>query len=153
METVPSDKLSKVVLAIKNAAYEEKQEIRSEEEIINSFLDRINEFKSGLAKTTKKIDPLVDKIEELTWILENPSSNDLSELNQLIVLAEDLRKSMIIKYVSFNYLRSKGIAKDEISNFKSTIDNFTEAYKDLQSAFFTLPKIEDFQEISRRLSL
>lgn len=153
METVPSDKLSKVVREIKNAAYEEKQEIRSEEEIINTFLDSINEFKSSLVKTVNKIEPLVEKIEELSWILENPTQDDLSELNQLIVLAEDLKKSLIIKYVSFNYLRSKGIAKDEISTFKSTIDSFTEAYKDLQSTFFTLPKRDDFQDITRRLSL
>ncbi len=55
--------------------------------------------------------------------------------------------------ISVNVIRSKGIAKEEIKNFKSAIDDLKDVASDLESRFFFLPKIPDFQETTKELSL
>lgn len=50
-------------------------------------------------------------------------------------------------------MRSKGIAKEEISNFKAAIDDLKDSYQDLESVFFFLPKMPEFKETTKQLSL
>ena len=45
----------------------------------------------------------------------------------------------------------KGIAKEEISEFKSALDDFREAYQDIASVFFILPNNPELQEITDSL--
>ncbi|MDE3211730.1 MAG: hypothetical protein KGM98_00740 [Bacteroidota bacterium] len=52
-----------------------------------------------------------------------------------------------------NSIRSKGIAKEEIKKFKTSIDDLREVASDLESRFFFLPRISDFQETTKELSL
>ena len=74
-------------------------------------------------------------------------------LNDLIASIKDAHSILIKQYVSLNYIRSKGIAKEEISKFKSSIDDLKESYQDLESVFFFLPEIPDFKETTKQLSL
>ena len=74
-------------------------------------------------------------------------------LNDIISLAKDLRSSLIRRYVSMNVLRQKGIAKKEIKEFKIAIDDLKETYEDWESIFFFLPKMPDFIETTKKLSL
>jgi 5-bromo-4-chloroindolyl phosphate hydrolysis protein len=60
---------------------------------------------------------------------------------------------LIRQYVSLYLIRSKGIAKEEIKNFKNTIDDLKENYQDLESVYFFLPEIPDFKETTKLLSL
>jgi len=92
-----------------------------------------------------------NRIEKITWY------NDLDEecymlINDLISAIKDLHSSLIRQYVSMNYLKQKGIVKEEIRDFKSTIDNLKENYQDLESVFFFLPKMPDFKETTKQLS-
>lgn len=74
-------------------------------------------------------------------------------LNDLISSAKDLRTSLIRQYISMNFFRKKGIAKEEIKNFKNSIDELKESYEDLESVFFFLPEMPDFVETTSKLSL
>ena len=100
-----------------------------------------------------KVDKIIDeRIEKLTWF-NTVNEECLRLINDLISSIKDLHSSLVRQYVSLNYIRSKGIAKEEISNFKSAIDDLKDSYQDLESVFFFLPEMPDFKETTKQLSL
>ena len=74
-------------------------------------------------------------------------------INDLISSARELRSSLVRQYVLINPFRTKGIAKEEIKDFKNSIDELKEVCQDLDSVFFFLPENSEFQEITKELSL
>ena len=118
----------------------------------NDFLDSLLDFKHSLKQKTETITSFNDCIEKITWF------NDLDEeclmlINDLISAIKDLHSSLIHQYISMNYLKQKSIVKEEIRDFKCTIDNLKENYQDLESVFFYLPKMSDFKDTTKQLSL
>jgi len=137
---------------IRDFSYKEKKYPIFEEERINSFLDTLNDFKNHLKEKILKIYEINEKIEEITWF------NDLDEeclmkLNDIISSAKDLRSSLVRQYVSMNFLRKRGIAKEVIREFKFSIDELKESYEGLESVFFFLPEMPEFKETTKKLSL
>ena len=137
---------------VRSFSFEEKKAPVLDEERVNSLLDAILDFKSGLIEKTNRIYNINERIEKLTWF------NDLDEeslmlLNDLISSAKDLRTSLIRQYISINFFRKKGIAKEEIKDFKNSIDELKESYEDLESVFFFLPEMPHFVETTTKLSL
>jgi hypothetical protein len=144
--------ISNTFSSVRNFSFEQKKFSIYNEERMNAFLDAILEFKNTFQRKTEKIVEINDRIERLTWF------NDLDEeslmlINDLISSIKDLHSTLIRQYVSLNLIRSKGIAKEEIKNFKNTIDDLKENYQDLESVYFFLPEIPDFKETTKLLSL
>lgn len=136
--------------SVRSFSYHEKKSPLMDHERMNAFPDSLIDFKNSLMEKTETIDSLNDRIEKITWF------NDLDEdcymlINDLISAIKDLHSSLIRQYISINYLRQKGIVKEEIRNFKSTIDNLKENYQDLESVFFFLPEMADFKETTKQL--
>jgi len=137
---------------IRAISYKEKKSPLLDEEKVNTFLDAIIDFKKILIEKSQIINNINERIEKLSWF------NDLDDeclmlINDLISSAKDLRSSLIRQYISMNFLRKKGIAKEEIKDFKNAIDELKETYEDLESVFFYLPKIKEFIETTKQLSL
>jgi len=144
--------ISNTFSSVRNFSFEEKKFSIYNEERMNAFLDAILEFKNTFQRKTEKIVEINDRIERLTWF------NDLDEeslmlINDLISSIKDLHSTLIRQYVSLNLIRSKGIAKEEIKNFKNAIDDLKENYQDLESVYFFLPEIPAFKETTKLLSL
>jgi hypothetical protein len=144
--------ISNTFSSVRNFSFEEKKFSVYNEERMNAFLDAILEFKNTFQMKTEKIIEINESIERVTWF------NDLDEeslmlINDLISSIKDLHSTLIRQYVSLNLIRSKGIAKEEIKNFKNTIDDLKENYQDLESVYFFLPEIPDFKETTKLLSL
>lgn len=137
---------------VRKLSFEEKTEALFDEKKINKFLDAILEFKSMLVNKTAKIAELVERIEEITWF-NDLDQDSLMLINDLISSIRDLHSSLLRQYISLNFIRLKGIAKDEIKNFKASIDDLKDVANDLDSRFFFLPNIEEFKETTRELSL
>lgn len=138
--------------SVRDFSYSEKKNPLLDEELTNQFLDAILAFKKDTKDKTKRIYEVNENIEKLTWL------NDLNDeclmlTNDLISSAKDLYSSLIRQYVSMNFLRKKSIAKDEIRDFKNSIDELKESYSDLESVFFFLPKMPNFIETTKQLSL
>jgi hypothetical protein len=150
MECATKDKIQTTVQEVRRMSFEEK--INSSEEKMNTFLDAILEFKGKLTEKSNKILRLADMLEEITWftIVDNEC---LMLLNDLIAQSKDLHSSLIRNYVVFAPLKQKGIAKEEITSYKSAIDDLKESYSDLESVFFFLPDMPEFKETTRELSL
>lgn len=136
---------------VRNFSFEEKKSFLSEERV-NALLDAILEFRKVFNKKTETINSINIKIEKLTWY-SDIDDETLLLLNDLIASIKDAHSTLIKQYVSLNYIRSKGIAKEEISKFKNSIDDLKESYQDLESVFFFLPEIPDFKETTKQLSL
>ena len=137
---------------VRALSFEEKKESVFDEPKINRLLDKILEFKKTFTDKTNKINFLVEKIEEITWF-NNLDDNTLMSINDLISSIRDLHSSLLRQYISLNLIRSKGIAKEEIKKFKAAIDDLKDVAADLESRFFFLPNISDFQETTKELSL
>lgn len=137
---------------VRNLSFEEKKEAVFDEKKINKLLDTILEFKKKFANKTSKIESIIERIEKITWF--NKLDNDsLMLINDLVSLIRDLHSSLLRQYVSLNFIRSKGIAKEEIKSFKDAIDDLKDVANDLDSRFFFLPNNDDFQETTKELSL
>lgn len=133
-------------------SFEEKKESAFDEHKINRLLDKILELKKKFTDKTNKINSVVEKIEEITWF-NNLDDDTLMPINDLISSIRDLHSSLLRQYISLNILRSKGIAKEEIKKLKVAIDDLKDVAADLESRFFFLPNISDFQETTKELSL
>jgi hypothetical protein len=137
---------------VRSFSFQEKKTPLLDEDGVNSFLDAILNFKSGLKEKTSKIYNINERIEKITWF-NNLDEESLMVINDLISSAKDLRTSLIRQYISMNFLRKKGIAKEKIKDFKNSIDELKESYEDLESVFFFLPEMPYFVETTTKLSL
>lgn len=137
---------------VRKLSFEEKKEALFEESKINKLLDTILEFKKVYTTKTAKIESLIEKIEQITWF-NKLDKESLMLVNDLISSIRDLHSSLLRQYISLNLIHPKGIAKDEIKNFKHAIDDLKDVASDLDSRFFFLPNIADFQETTIELSL
>ncbi len=145
-------RISETFENVRKLSFEEKKESLFDEVKINKLLDKILEFKRMFTVKTNKINSLVEKIEKITWF-NNLDNDSLMSINDLISSIRDLHSSLLRQYISLNLLRTKGIAKEEIKNFKASINDLKDIAADLESRFFFLPNITDFQETTKELSL
>lgn len=148
------DKINATVNEVREASYKEKTNsfnLDSEKDI-NSFLDKIIDFKQLLTKKTTELNSIVDDLESLTWF-DEVDQDCLKLINDIIAATRDWRISLVKQYVWMNGLRSKKIALEEIKEFKHAIDDLKETADDLESVFFHLPQNQEFQEITRELQL
>ncbi len=146
------EKISLTFNELRNISFQEKKQASMSEEDINSFLDKIIEIKNILIEKTEKIELINESLEKITWY-GDLDEESLMMINEIISLCKDLHSSLIRYYVRLAFLRTKGIAKNEIKNFKSVIDDLKEIAEDLESVFFFLPSMPDFKETTQKLSL
>lgn len=146
------ERITTTVVEVREASYQDKKNLLGTEDQVNKFLDDILTLKSLLKEKTNKIETFSDKLESFTWF------NDVDEeclmlLNDVIAATRDWRSTLIKQYVTMEPLRKRGIAKQEIIEFKLALDDLREICEDLESVFFHLPKCEDFVETTKQLAL
>ena len=145
-------KITETFEDVRKLSFEEKKEFSFDEVKIDELLDRILEFKIKFTDKTNKINALIEKAESITWFT-NLDNESLMSINDLISSIRDLHLSLLRQYISLNFIRTKGIAKEEIKKFKGSIDDLKVIASDLESIFFFLPNIANFQETTKELSL
>lgn len=148
----PKSEIQDTFLTVRNFSFQEKRTPIVDELMVNSLLDSILDFKSSLKQKTEKINEVNHRIEGITWF------NDLDDeclklLNDIISSVKDLQSSLVRYYVSLNAIRNRGLAKNDIKDFKNSIDELKESYQDLESVFFFLPEMPEFVETTKKLSL
>lgn len=145
-------RISETFENVRKLSFEEKKQSVFDEVEINKLLDKILKFKKTFTDKTNNINSLVEKIEQITWF-NNLDDDSLMSINDLISSIRDLHSTLLRQYISLNFIRSKGIAKEEIKKFKASTDDLKDVAADLESRFFFLPNISDFQETTKELSL
>lgn len=153
METLDyKSKISETFSVVRSFSFNEKKSPLMDEESMNAFLDAILGFKANMKEKTETISSITERMDKLTWFT-NPDEESLMLLNDLISAAKDVHSSLIRQYVSLAPIRKKGIAREEIKEFKNSIDELKESYEDLESVFFFLPEMPEFVETTKQLSL
>jgi hypothetical protein len=138
--------------SVRDFSFDEKRSAYMDQERMNAFLDAILDFKDFLREKSNRIFSINDKVDKITWY-NDIDDECLKLINDLISAIKDLRSTLIRQYVSMAFIRKKGIAKEEIIEFKYAIDELKEVYEDLESVFFYLPEMPDFKETTKLLSL
>ena len=144
--------ITSTVDQVRDASYKEKKSLFSTQEQIDTFLDKILEFKGLLTEKTEEVESFCEKLETFTWF-EALDEECLKLLNDVIAATRDWRSSLVRQYISMDILKRKKIATAEIKNFKYAIDDLREVCDDLESVFFYLPKNDSFTETTKELSL
>ena len=95
------------------------------------------------------------KFEEFTWKVNVDEIDEASlmAINVIISITKDLHSTLIRQYVNMAILRQKGIAIDEIKDFKYQIDVLKESFMDFESIYFNLPQMPQFTQTTKELSL
>ena len=115
---------------VRNFSFEEKKEAVMDETKMNKFLDRIIDFKKSLKIKTDKIEEIIESSEKITWF-NHLDDDSLLIVNDLVSSIRNLHSSLHIQYISLQYIQEKGIAKVEMENFISAIDDLKEIANDL----------------------
>jgi len=152
MESLNQTKILETFENVRKLSFEEKKDSIFNEVKINKLLDTILDFKKVYTDKTIKINTLVEKIEQITWF-NNVGNDSLMSINDLISSIRDLHSSLLRQYISLNFIRTNGIAKEEIKKFKDSINDLKYIAADLDSRFFFQPNTPDFQETTKELSL
>ena len=153
MECLTSkETINHTVEAISDVSYNEKTEALTTEAEINHFLDNVLGLSQVFNKKTATINTINQLLEKISWL------NDLNEeclklLNVLIGVGRDFHSTLLRQYLNLHNLENNGIAIKPMADFKESIDNLTELIDDLESAFFSLPKMPEFLEATKQLSL
>ena len=147
-----NQEIKKTFDQVKALGFKQKQQLLSEQEIVDRFLDAIPKFKKELIYRTNIMEDIADKV-DLISRMGKPSQAALKELNGLISVLRDWHSVMVRDYVSLNSIRKHNIAKGEIKAYKAAIDGLKEGYEDLESIYFFLPSIPEFKETTRDISL
>jgi hypothetical protein len=138
---------------ISETSFKEKKNLRvPTQEDIDRFLDKILEVQRLLSQKTSKIIEINEKLEQLTW-LNGVDDESLKQLNNLIALSKDFHSTLIRQFVKLNFIRKKGIAKQETKSLKMAIDDLKDIIGDLESVFFLLPDFKEFSDTTKELSL
>jgi hypothetical protein len=123
----------------------------TEEEKINRFLDGINNLRTKLVERTEKIKKLDGLFSKLTWYdLKNQEEEDL--MKSVISKSISFHSKSIKNFVSLkrNFWKDK-ICRDEITNYKDTLDDFEESIYEVKEIFFNLRKDSEFNDLMNSL--
>ena len=122
------------------------------EDVINEVLEKINEVRGRFLDMSKNVLSIVESLEKLSWIAENPSEEILREINAILDISRgvhaklnrhrsDLQKTPIVK-----------ICPEATQIFFDDIDLLEETIDDIEAIYFRLPHNQDFKEICKKLS-
>jgi hypothetical protein len=154
MEAIANkSKINDTLDSLREFSFNEKKSPLIDEERVNALLDAILELKKSIKVKAERIYSINERLESITWF-DDLDEENLMAINDLISTAKDLHSSLIRQYVSLNNAFHKnGIAREESKMFKNSIDELKEIYGDLESVFFFLPKMPDFVDTTKQLSL
>lgn len=132
---------------VRNFSYNRK----NEQEILNSFLDKILELQGKITEDANFVFSLVERFEKLSWIdASNLDEETLKVLNDIISISRDIHRTMILRFVFLNK-NMRDMASLHIKEFKMSIDDLKESINDLEYIHFRMPCDSRFQEINERI--
>ena len=141
------EKIAKIVDDVKR--FSEKERTEPSQEQIDQFLDKINWLKDFILEDISRLKSITTGLEDLTWITEF-DEKDVEDLRYIVNICKDIHSTLVKYYIKLKSIFN-GMPKQELSDFKLSIDDFREAYTDINSKFFVLPNLQDFKEGERIL--
>ncbi len=147
-----TDQINETIDDVRDVSFREKRDGLNAEQQINKFLDHLLDLQKLLNEKSARIEGIIQHMESLTW-LNNLSEKELQAINDLIASARDLYFVLIRQYITLDVVVGKDVTKSVMKRLKSAIDDLKEITSDLESVYFFLPRIPDFLETTKELSL
>ena len=145
MECLAHTEIRKLVRRVKGLSINANKNTLSDENHIDDFLDTINSFKKALSEKTALLNEINERIEKLRWF--NAMGKEyLVLMNDIITSARGLHSPLTNQYVSLKSVRRHGIAKDEIDDFKNSINELKKSYRVLETVFFCYYEIQGIKQ-------
>lgn len=129
--------------------------VKTEQEIVDNFLDKVNASKKRLTEDSEQIEALITALEELTWLDRSKfTPEDFLSTRNLIEALKGLHSSWIRWFVKQKTAAQKyNVAKDELKLLKHSLDDLREITHDYEFIFFKWPHDPDWiateEEISK----
>lgn len=143
----PSVRISETFIEVRNFSFKKK----TDEEIVNHFLDRILELQSKIEKDAIFLENLCERFDELTWFnASNLDEESLKLLNDTFSGTREIHR-VLIKHYDFLNKNAHQFASKELKRLKHALDEIEECVDDLEATFFRLPQHEKFQGANARL--
>jgi|GEM_PF-4176998 len=150
--TGQKEQLQSIFGAFEKVTVRETSKAAELEKKVNDFLDGILYRKEYMRETINDLEDIMPKLEAFTWSLSNPTEEFLADMRKIVGLMHSLHSLLVKNYVLVSrYFATHKIGKAELTEFKSTIDDFKELAADLHDVVFVLPQDEDFQNANKRL--
>ena len=142
--------ISKTLNEVSSFSLNTKRE--SEQEKINTFLDSILLVQNHVNKNSNFLEDFTTRFESLTSleIEKQEQEQAVNLINTLVALSKDVHNTLKIIYIFYNN-NCKQFASKEIKRFRLALDDFKEAYLDLENVFVILPIDEEFQKANDAL--
>lgn len=103
---------------------------KSQEEVINDFLDKILDYKKNLLIAAKSLESLNDRFISLTRF--DYSNVDVrSDLEPILRESKDFHLKCLKMYISTKRIREKGIGREEAYLYKDELDALREVLQDI----------------------
>jgi len=129
-------KISSVYKSISDFSFQEKIK---EQKSTYALLENILDLRCMLLEKSNKLDDIVKRMEAITWF-NNIEDACKQLINDIIASANDLHTTLVEELQITQEIYSRGIAKEEINSFKTSVGDLKEAFEDLESVFFKLPQ-------------
>lgn len=118
------------------------------EKMISNYAVKVSQSKAK--KSLSKKSNLVESLESLTWFdKEEIDDSTLANVNDLISLIRDLHRSLKRQYDSLFLISPSFKNEKEFEAFEESLEDLLEISNDLESVFFGLPAIQEFNEVSK----
>lgn len=143
----PKIKISETFKEVRDFSFKKK----TDDEIVNHFLDRILELQSNIDKDSEFLEELCRRFDELTWLdASNLDEESMKLLNDTLSGTREIHRVLIKHYVFLNN-NARQFASKQLKRLKRSLDEIKECVDDLEGTFFRLPQHENFQEANARL--
>ena len=124
---------------------------KTQEEIVNNFLDRILDLQKNINEDSTFLEDICLRIEKLSWIdAEKIDEETKKVINDIISTIRDIHRFLLMNYVYLNN-NARQLASKELRRLKSALDDVKEYINDFESIHFKLPFHQKFQEANDKL--
>ena len=126
---------------------EKESSILSDQDQINSLLDKINYFKKYLTERANEYRNLEEIFASLTWFDKIPDAQE-KKIYSLIKRGLKLHRDSLIGYVRLSRIFGKLKAnKSELKNFKGALDDLEDTLFEVNQILFEIRKDPEFDEL------
>ncbi|SEF99600.1 hypothetical protein [Algoriphagus boritolerans] len=122
------------------------------EDLINELLDKISERTNRFAEMTLSINSIVESLQNITWIVDQPNEQILKEINAILDISRGVHISLEKRKADLEKTGIFKICPESTQDLFDTIDSLGETIDDVEAIYFRLPNNAEFKSLCEKFS-
>lgn len=122
------------------------------EDLVNQLLDQISEVINRFTSMSASINSIVESLQKITWIVEEPNEEILKEINAILDISRGVYASLEKRKVQLEKIEISKICPDATQVLFDDIDMLGETIDDIEAIYFRLPNHEEFKSLCDKFS-